>query len=238
MQPEHETTLTQLCQYDFQKLNCKKTTELRATASKIVVPKPDLDTRAKKKILKHFLKIFLRRKIASAKMEKNTGFRTSTFRDALCLKKGYRTSVLSKTHFVRDSSGNSSTSTTCNSIYIAGTILKLQIKMEFCQPHWHEKQSKTHLQCGTDPTMVRDRSDHDPSMIWPHTLSSRNCRTAEVDHRRWGTHFVWKISGKKRGFVQLLSLKNAFPARLPSKISSATPPPAPLTIPFTMRKPS
>ena len=54
-----------------------------------------------------------------------------------------------------NSIGNSSTSTTCNPIYIAGTILQLQITMEFCRPHMHEKQVKPHLQCGTDPNMIR-----------------------------------------------------------------------------------
>ena len=54
-----------------------------------------------------------------------------------------------------NSIGNSSTSTTCNPIYIAGTILQLQITMEFCRPHMHEKQVKPHLQWGTDPTMIR-----------------------------------------------------------------------------------
>ena len=88
--------------------------------------------------------------------------RSSTFGDALCLEK-HRVSCicyLSQTHFVRDflqnSIGNSSTSTTCNPIYIAGTILQLQITMEFCRPHMHEKHLKPHLQCGTDPTMVRE----------------------------------------------------------------------------------
>ena len=89
-----------------------------------------------------------------------------------------------KTHFVRDflqnSIGNSSTSTTCNPIYNAGTILQLQITMEFCRPHMHEKQLKPHLQCGTDPRMVREWSEHDPRMIRPHTRPSRNRRTAEV----------------------------------------------------------
>ena len=54
--------------------------------------------------------------------------RSSTFGDGLCIEK-HRVSCicyLSKTHFVRDflqnSIGNSSTSTTCNPIYIAGTI--------------------------------------------------------------------------------------------------------------------
>ena len=54
--------------------------------------------------------------------------RSSRFGDGLCMEK-HRVSCicyLSKTHFVRDflqnSIGNSSTSTTCNPIYIAGTI--------------------------------------------------------------------------------------------------------------------
>ena len=72
---------------------------------------------------------------------------------------------LSKTHFVRDflqnSIGNSSTSTTCNPIYIAGTILQLQITMKFCRPHMDETQLKPHLQCGTDPRPIR--SAHDPT---------------------------------------------------------------------------
>ena len=123
--------------------------------------------------------------------------RSSTFGDGLCMEK-HRVSCicyLSKTHFVRDflqnSIGNSSTSTTCNPIYNAGTILQLQITMEFCQPHMHEKQLKPHLQCGTDPTMIREY----PRMIRPHTRPSRTRRTAEVDHRRSGTDFVWKNIG-------------------------------------------
>ena len=61
--------------------------------------------------------------------------RSSRFGDRLCMEK-HRVSCicyLSKTHFVRDflqnSIGNSSTSTTCNAIYIAGSILQLQITM-------------------------------------------------------------------------------------------------------------
>ena len=87
--------------------------------------------------------------------------RSSAFGDGLCMEK-HRVSCicyLSKTHFVRDflqnSIGNSSTSTTCNPIYIAGTILQLQITMEFCRPHMYEKHLKPHLQCGTDPRMIR-----------------------------------------------------------------------------------
>ena len=99
--------------------------------------------------------------------------RSSTFGDALCLEK-HRVSCicyLSKTHFVRDflqnSIGNSSTSTTCNPIYIAGTILQLQITKEFCRPRMHEKHLKPHLQCGTDPTMVREWSDHTRDRLAP-----------------------------------------------------------------------
>ena len=54
-----------------------------------------------------------------------------------------------------NSIGNSSSSTTCDPIYIAGKILQLQITMEFCRPHTHEKQLKPHLQCGTDPRPIR-----------------------------------------------------------------------------------
>ena len=91
-----------------------------------------------------------------------------------------------------NSIGNSSTSTTCNPIYNAGTILQLQITMEFCRPHMHEKQLKPHLQCGTDPRPIREY----PRMIRPHTRPSRTRRTAEVDHRRSGTDFVWKNIGR------------------------------------------
>ena len=62
---------------------------------------------------------------------------------------------------------NSSTSTTCNPIYIAGTILQLQITMKFCRPHMHETQLKPHLQCGTDPNMIRAWSDHTRDRLAP-----------------------------------------------------------------------
>ena len=140
----------------------QNTIELRATASEIVAPKPGISTPERKKDdFETLFKRIFRRKITSAKMEKNIGFRASTFEDALCLKK-HRVSCicsLSKTHFVRDflqnSIGNSSTSTTCNPIYIAGTILQLQITMKFCRPHMDETELKPHLQCGTDPRPIR-----------------------------------------------------------------------------------
>ena len=66
---------------------------------------------------------------------------------------------LSKTHFVRDflqnSIGNSSTSTTCNHpIYSEGTILELQITMEFHRQLIHQHHLQSHLHCGNDPTVA------------------------------------------------------------------------------------
>ena len=123
---------------------------------------------------------------------------------------------------------NSSTSTTCNPIYIAGTILQLQITMEFCRPHMHEKQVKPHLQCGTDPNMIREY----PTMIRPHTRPSRTRRTTEVDHRGSGTDFVWKNIGFRASAIS----QKRISCETSSKTPSATPPPAPLAIPFTVRE--
>ena len=96
----------------------------------------------------------------------------------------------------------------------------------------HEKQLKPHLQCGTDPTMIRTWSENDPRMIRPHTRPSRNRRTAEVDHRRSGTDFVWKNIGFRASAIsqKRISCETSF------KTPSATPPPAPLAIPFTVRE--
>ena len=194
----------------------------------------------KKTILKHFLKGFLEGKSLAPNGEnlltnhfRRRG-RSSRFGDGLSMEK-HRVSCicyLSKTHFrarlLQNSIGNSSTSTTCNPIYNAGTILELQITMEFCQPHMHEKQLKPHLQCGTDPTMIREY----PRMIRPHTRPSRTRRTAEVDHRRSGTDFVWKNIGFRASAIsqKRISCETSF------KTPSATHPPAPLAIPFTVRE--
>ena len=116
--------------------------------------------------------------------------RSSRFGDGLCMVK-HRVSCicyLSKTHFVRDflqnSIGNSSTSNTCNPIYIEGTILELQITMEFHRQLIHQHHLQSHLHCGNDPTVtnhngilstaharntgetpftMRNRSEHDPT---------------------------------------------------------------------------
>ena len=117
--------------------------------------------------------------------------RSSRFGDALCMEKHKVSCIcyLSKTHFVRDflqnSIGNSSSSTTCNPIYSEGTILQLQITMEFHRQLIHQHHLQSHLQCGNDPTVanhngilsttharktvetpftMRNRSEHDPSI--------------------------------------------------------------------------
>ena len=181
--------------------------------------------------------------------------RSSRFGHGLCMEK-HRVSCicyLSKTHFVRDflqnSIGNSSTSTTCNPIYSEGTILELQITMEFHRQLIHQHHLQSHLHCRNDPTVtnhngilstanarntgetpftMRNRSDHDPPMIRPHTRPSRNRRTAEVDHRGSGTDFVWKNIGFRASAIsqKRISCETSF------KTPSATPPPAPLAMPF------
>ena len=185
--------------------------------------------------------------------------RSSTFGDGLCMEKHRLSCIcyLSKTHFVRDflqnSIGNSSTSTTCNPIYSEGTILELQITMEFHQQLIHQHHLQPHLQCGNDPTVanhngilsttharktvetpftMRNRSENGPRMIRPHTRPSRTRRTAEVDHRRSGTDFVWKNIGFRASAIsqKRISCETSF------KTPSATHPPAPLAIPFTVRE--
>ena len=185
--------------------------------------------------------------------------RSSRFGDGLCMEK-HRVSCicyLSKTHSVRDflqnSIGNSSTSTTCNPIYSEGTILELQITMEFHRQLIHQHHLQSHLHCGNDPTVtnhngilstanarntgetpftMRNRSEHDPPMIRPHTRPSRNRRTAEVDHRGSGTDFV----RKNIGFCASAISQKRISCETSFKTPSATPPPAPLAIPFTVRE--
>ena len=142
-------------------------------------------------------------------------------------------------------------------IYTAGTILQLQITMEFHRQLIHQQPLQSHLHCGNDPTVanhkwnsvdrtctkhswnpiynaepIRDRSENDPRPIRPHTRPSRNRRTAEVDHRGSGTDFVWKNIGFRASAIsqKRISCETSF------KTSSATPPPAPLAIPFTARE--
>ena len=153
------------------KTELQNTIELRATGSEIAGPKPDLDARARKKNdFEALFKRIFRRKITSAKMEK-------------------------KTHFVRDflqnSIGNSSTSTTCNPIYNAGTILQLQITMEFHRQLIQQHHLQSHLHCGNDPTVANHNgipSTTHPAapLAIPFTLREQSCSCKSqwnsVDH--------------------------------------------------------
>ena len=124
----------------------------------------------------------------------------------------------------------------------------------------HEKHLKPHLQCGTDPRMIRPWSETDPTMIRPHTRPSRNRRTAEVDHRGSGTDFVWKNIGFRASAISQKRISCETSSKLHRQllhqhhlqshlqwgndprvanhngIPSATHPPAPLATPFTMRE--
>ena len=135
--------------------------------------------------------------------------RSSRFGDGLCMEK-HRVSCicyLSKTHFVRDflqnSIGNSSTSTTCNAIYSEGSILQLQITMEFHQQLIRQHHLQSHLHCGNNPAVafhngilsttharktldtpftMRNRSEHDPRMI--RTYPTTHETVSHPSHRR------------------------------------------------------
>ena len=166
-----------------------------------------------------------------------------------------------------NSIGNSSTSNTCNPIYIAGTILQLHITMEFHRQLIHQHHLQPHLRCGNDPTVanhneilstaharktvetpftMRNRSEHDPNMIRPHTRPSRNRRTTEVDHRGSGADFVWKNIGFRASAIsqKRISCETSFKTPCGNDptvakqngIPSATHPPATLAIPFTLRE--
>ena len=104
-----------------------------------------------------------------------------------------------------------------------------------CKSQWNSvdrtcTKNRWHPIYNAEP--IREWSAHDPSMIRPHTRPSRNRRTAEVDHRGSGTDFVWKNIGFRASAIsqKRISCETSF------KTPSATPPPAPLAIPFTVRE--
>ena len=160
----------------------QNTIELRATGSEIAAPKPDLDARAKKKtILKHFLKGFLKGKSLAPKWRKsadkslsqpscshsNTIYEVQLQKTIVLRMQPKEEATLAIPFTLRERSysckaqwnsiGNSSTSTTCNAIYIAGTILHLQITMEFHRQLIHQHHLQSHLHCGNDPTVAKSQ---------------------------------------------------------------------------------
>ena len=100
-----------------------------------------------------------------------------------------------------------------------------------CKSQWNS--STTHARKTVEtPFTMRNRSENDPRPIRPHTRPSRNRRTAEVDHRGSGTDFVWKNIGFRASAIS----QKRISCETSSKTPSATPPPAPLAIPFTVRE--
>ena len=70
-------------------------------------------------------------------------------------------------------------SNTCNPIYIAGTILQLQITMEFHRQLIHGHHLQSHLHCGNDPTVANHNgipsATHPPApLAIPFTLRERS----------------------------------------------------------------
>ena len=153
--------------------------------------------------------------------------RSSRFGDGNCLEK-HRVSCMicyisqkciSCETFLQNSIGNSSPAP-------LAIPFTLRERSYSCKSHWNSVDR-------TCTKNRRNRSEHDPTMIWPHTRPSRTRRTAEVDHRGLETAIVWKNIGFRAWSA--ISLKNAFRARHSFKTPSATHPPAPLAIPFTVR---
>ena len=155
-------------------IELQNTIELRATASEIVAPRRQSE---KKTILKHFLKGFLEGKSLAPKWRKSAD--KSLWQPSCSHSSTIYEIQLQKTIVLP-------VQPQCNPIYIAGTILELQITMEFHRQLIHQHHLQSHLHCGNDPTVanhngilstaharktvetpltMRNRSDHDPSMI-------------------------------------------------------------------------
>ena len=231
----------------------QNTIELRATASEIVAPTPEQK------------KLILNRKWKQPKSERSFFF----------VNRQLHRQLLHQHHLQSHLQwGNDPTVANHNGIPSAthppaplAIPFTLRERSYSCKSQWNSVDRKCtkhrwHPIYNAEP--IRDRSDHDPSMIRPHTRPSRTRRTAEVDHRRSGTHFVWKNIGFRasaisqkhskthfvRDFLRKLHRQLLHQHHLQSHlqwgndprvanhngIPSATHPPAPLAIPFTLRE--
>ena len=126
-----------------------------------------------------------------------------------------------------------------------------------CRWNFHQHHLQPHLQCGNDspaanhngilstaharntgeiPFTMRNRSEHDPRISdhdpTTHETVSHPSHRREVDHRGSGTDFVWKNIGFRASAIS----QKCISCETSSKTPSATPPPAPLAIPFTVRE--
>ena len=152
--------------------------EVRATASEIVAPQPSRRQSEKKTILKHFLKGFLEGKSLAPKWRKSAD--KSLWQPSCSHSSTIYEIQLQKTIVLPMQPQHKA------AIYSAGTILQLQITIEFHRQLIHQDHLQPHLQCGNDPTVanhngilsttharktvetpftMRNRSDHDPRMI-------------------------------------------------------------------------
>ena len=118
----------------------------------------------------------------------------------------------------------------------------------------HEKQFTPHLQCGTDPRMIRPWSEDDPisretvsQQSHPKGRSSRFGDTLCREKHGLSsicylskTHFVWIFFQNSIGNSSTSTTCNPIEGTIlvanHNAISSATHPPAPLATPFTMRE--
>ena len=207
----------------------QNTIELRATGSEIAAPKPDLDARAKKKtILKHFLKGFLKRKSLAPKWRKsadkslsqpscshsNTIYEVQLQKTIVLRMQPKEEATLAIPFTLRERSysckaqwnsiGNSSTSTTCNPIYSEGTILELQITMEFHRQLIHQHHLQPHLQCGNDPTVANHNgilsTTHARKTVeTPFTMRNRSENDPRISDHDPTTHETVSHPSHRRG---------------------------------------
>ena len=231
----------------------QNTIERRATASEIVAPKPDLDARAKKKtIWKHFLKGFLEGKSLAPKWRKsadkslsqpscshsNTIYEVQLQKTiVLRLQPKQEATLQSHLHCGKDT-----TVANHNGIPLAthppaplAIPFTMRERSYSCKSQWNSVDhtcTKNSWNPIYNAEPIRDRSETNPRMIRPHTRPSRTRRTAEVDHRGSGTDFVWKNIGFRASAIS----QKRISCETSSKTPSATPPPAPLAIPFTVRE--
>ena len=241
----------------------QNTIELRATASKIVAPQPDLDARAEKKtILKHFLKGFLEGKSLAPKWRKSAN---KSMSQPSCSHSSTIYEIQLQSHLQwgndpRVANQNRIPSATHPPAPLATPFTlrerSYSCKSQWnCRPHMHEKQLKPHLQCGTDPTMIREYPTTHETVSQPSHRRGRSSRFGDElcleKHRVWcicylsKTHFVRDFLQNSIGNSSTTSTCNPIynlhcgnDPRVANhnEIPSATAPPAPLAIPFTLRE--
>ena len=289
------------------KTELQNTIELRATGSDGNCSSKTGSRRQseKKTILKHFLKGFLKGKLLAPKWRKsadkslsqpscshsNTIYEVQLQKTIVLRMQPWQEATLTQPFTLRERSysckaqwnsiGNSSTSTTCNPIYIAGTILELQITMKFHRQLIHQHHLQSHLHCGNDPTVAKHNGIPSATpppapLAIPFTVRERsyscksqwnsicNSSTSTTCNPIYIAGTILQLQSTMEFHRQLihqhhlqshlhcgndprvanhndhrqLILKWGNDPRVANHngIPSATPPPAPLAIPFTLRE--